>query len=110
VGTATLVPVAVIATGGMLLITAAGTQRMNEVRIQSSPGISEPAQTLATVAGRSAAGFQSLAAIAAVVLGIIALTVGTTAVPSQVALLILGAAIALSGTAVTGSVMRLISR
>lgn len=110
VGTLTLVPVAVIATGGMMLITAAGTQRLNEVRVQTSTGVPEPAQNLAIMAGRSAAGFQSLAAIAAIVLGIIALTSGTSPVPSQVALLVLGAAVAISGTAVTGSVMRLISR
>ena len=107
---ATLIAVAVIATGAMMLLTAGGTQRMNEVRVTSSSA-SEPAQSLVAAAGRGAAGFQILAAIAAVVLGIIALsTAGVSMHLLQVALLVLGASIALGSTVVTGSTMRFLAR
>lgn len=110
IGTGALVPVAVIATGAMMLLTAGGVYRMNQVRIQSG-GVNEPAQGLMMAAGSGAAGFQVLAAIAAIVLGILALSPAAhTMTFALVGLLVLGAAIAMSGTALTGSLTRFLTR
>lgn len=110
IGTGTLVPVAVIATGGMMLLTAGGVHRMNQIRIQSG-GATEPAQGLMMAAGSGAAGFQVLAAIAAIVLGILALSSAVHAMTfALVGLLVLGAAIAMSDTALTGSLTRFLTR
>lgn len=110
IGTATLIPVAVIATGGMMLLTAGGVQRLNQIRVQTG-GATETAQSLMLSAGSGAAAFQILMAIAAVVLGILALSsAGATMTYTLAGLLILGAAIALSGTAITGSMMRFLNR
>jgi hypothetical protein len=105
-----LLPVAVIATGGMMLLTAGGVHRMNQIRIERG-GTPENAQSLILAAGSGAAAFQILAAIAAIVLGILALSsAANTMTFTLVGLLILGASIVLSGTALTGSMMRLLTR
>lgn len=106
----TLISVAVIATGGMMLLTAGGVHRMNHIRVQTG-GTPEIAQSLILAAGSGAAAFQILAAIAAIVLGILALTsAAVTMAFTLVGLLVLGAAIVLSGTALTGSLMRVLAR
>ncbi|HEY1836770.1 MAG TPA: hypothetical protein VGG36_03880 [Rhizomicrobium sp.] len=112
---ATLVPVAVIAGGGLLLVSAPSVQRMNEVRI-STFEIPESGQQLIQAAGSGAAGFQVLCGLAAVVLGILALTgtgtstTGPEGMYALIGLLVLGASILISGTVVTSNMMRLLKR
>lgn len=106
ISTATLIPAAVIATGGMMLLTAGGVHRMNQVRIRTGT-TPENAQALIMAAGSGAAAFQILAAIAAIVLGILALAMTAhTAGFTLVGLLVLGASVVLSGTSLTGSLTR----
>lgn len=110
IGALTLLPAAVIATGGMMLLTAAGVQRMNEMRATMA-GASDNAQRLMMAASSGAAAFQILAAIAAIVLGILALSSTAHVMAFTLAgLLVLGIAIALSGTAITGSLTRFLAR
>lgn len=109
ISSAALIPAAIITTGGMMLLTAGAVHRMNHIRIRTGAA-PESAQTLIMAASSGAAAFQVLAAIAAIVLGILALVSTTHATAFMpLGLLVLGAAIVLSGTSLTGSMMRILS-
>jgi hypothetical protein len=102
-----LVPAAVIGVGGSLVLTAGAIERLNQIRVQAS-GLSETAQRVAQAAVSGAVGTQVLAGIAAIVLGILALASETHAgVLSLVGLLVLGASVTLTGTALAGRLLRL---
>jgi len=110
VSPATLIPSAIVVAGALLLISAANVQRMNSVKV-AALGSAEGAQALLQSAISSAAGFQVLAGIAAIVLGILALSSATHVVLfAVVGLLVLGAAVTMSGGTLTGSLMRMIRR
>ncbi|HTT83965.1 MAG TPA: hypothetical protein VMF67_10830 [Rhizomicrobium sp.] len=110
VSPATLVPSAIIVAGALLLISAANVQRMNSVKI-ATLGTTEGAQALLQSAISAAAGFQVLAGIASVVLGILALSsAANLAIFTMVGLLVLGAAVTMSGGTLTGSLMRMMNR
>ncbi|MGH6887845.1 MAG: hypothetical protein ACREHF_01360 [Rhizomicrobium sp.] len=110
VNPATLVPCAIIIAGALLLIGAANVQRMNSVKIAALP-TGEGAQALLQSAISTAAGFQVLAGIASIVLGILALSsTAHVAVFTIVGLLVLGAAVTMSGGTLTGSLMRMMNR
>lgn len=110
VAPATLVPSAIIIAGALLLVGAANVQRMNSIKIAALP-TAEGAQALLQSAISTAAGFQVLAGIASVVLGILALCSTThIAAFSLVGLLVLGAAVTMSGGTLTGSLMRMMNR
>lgn len=110
VATATLVPCAIIVAGALLLVGAANVQRMNSIKVAALP-TGEGAQALLQSAISMSAGFQVLAGIAAIVLGILALCSAThIAVFSLVGLLVLGAAVTMSGGTLTGSVTRMLNR
>ncbi|HEY3776739.1 MAG TPA: hypothetical protein VGL35_01635 [Rhizomicrobium sp.] len=110
VNPATLVPCAIIVAGALLLIGAASVQRMNSVKVASLTA-GEGTQALLQSAISTAAGFQVLAGIASIVLGILALSSTThVAVFSIVGLLVLGAAVTMSGGTLTGSLMRMMNR
>lgn len=102
-----LLAVAVIAVGASAILSAGGLQRLNTLKIEAS-GFSELAQKVArgTVAGALAA--HVLAGGSAIVLGILALTLPMhAAVLTLVGLLVLGASVTISGTALTGRLLRL---
>ncbi|MGN6514845.1 MAG: hypothetical protein ACTHLR_03280 [Rhizomicrobium sp.] len=115
VSTATLVPVAVLAGGGLLLISAPSVQRMNEVRLEAS-SMPVAGQQLMQTAGSAAAGLQVLAGLAAIVLGILALTTTGTATTGRegmfalIGLLVLGSSMLISASTVTGNLMRFFHR
>jgi hypothetical protein len=102
-----LVPVAVITVGAGLILSAGSFQRLNNLRMQVS-GLADIAQALSRAAVTSALTSQVLAGLAAIVLGILALSVpGSNASMMQVGLIVLGVALAMSGTALTGRMLRL---
>lgn len=110
VSPAALVPSAIIVAGALLLISAANVQRMNSVKI-ATLGTAPAAETLLQSAVSTAAGFQVLAGIAAIVLGILALSsAANVAIFALVGLLVLGAAVTMSGGTLTGSLMRMMLR
>lgn len=107
VDAAALLP-ALIITGGVGLVLSAGTmQRLNDLRMMTGDH-GEATRRVAAYAVTGTAVAQTLGGVAAIVLGILALTAtspfeaaGYGAMP-QVGLLALGISIALSGGAVTG--------
>ncbi len=102
-----LIAAGVIAVGASLIIGAAGLQRLNTLKVQAA-GLSDLAQKVAEGAVACATTAQVLCGGAALVLGILALTVNADAAMLMlVGLLVLGATVALSGTALTGRLMRL---
>jgi len=109
VAPATLMASAVVATGALLLLTAPSVRRINEFKMASAS--SEGTQALMLAASAGSTGFQVLAGITAIVLGILSLASGgTTTTFMLVGLLVLGASLALSGSTLTGSIMRLLRR
>lgn len=112
VGTASLIPAAIIAAGGLLLISGPAMARMGEVSRQSG-GYPDAIQNLMRTAGASSASFKVLAGITAIVLGILSLTASGGArgpdTLSLVALIVLGASLLFSGGALTGSASRMFS-
>lgn len=102
-----LLAIVVIAVGSASILAASGFQRLNTLKLEAA-GLSEIAQKVArgTVAGAIAA--QVMAGGGAIVLGILALTLTAhAAVLTLVGLLVLGASVAVSGTALTGRLLRL---
>lgn len=110
VSPAVLIPSAVIVAGALLLIAATNVQRIHAVRA-TAISANEGSQALMQTAISSAAGIQVLAGLAAIVLGILALSsTAHVAVFTVVGLLVLGAAVTMSGGTLTGNLMRLINR
>ncbi|HEX4078993.1 MAG TPA: hypothetical protein VHX61_08995 [Rhizomicrobium sp.] len=110
VAPAILVPSAIIVAGALLLISAANVQRMNSVKVAALE-TADGGQALLQSAISTAAGFQVLAGIASVVLGILALSATAhVAVFALAGLLVLGAAVTMSGGTLSGSLMRIINR
>lgn len=113
VGTASLIPAAIIAAGGLLLISGPAMARMGDVSRQAG-GYPDAIQNLMRSAGASSAAFKVLAGISAIVLGILSLTrggggAGGVDTFSLVALIVLGASLLFSGSALTGSASRMFS-
>jgi hypothetical protein len=104
-----LLPAAVIGVGGTLVLTAGAIERLNQIRVAAA-GLTEMAQRVAQAAVSGAVGTQVLAGIAAIVLGILALVSDTQAMNlTLVGLLVLGASVTLTGTALAGRLLRLFS-
>jgi hypothetical protein len=104
-----LISAGVIAIGAALILAAAGLQRLNALKVRAS-GMSELAQSVAEGAVACALTAQVLCGGAAIVLGILALTMPAhSTILMLVALLILGATIAISGTALTGRLLRMLN-
>ena len=102
-----LLPAAVIAVGGGLILTAGAVERLNRLRVRTT-GSSEVAERVSQVAVSGAIATQIIAGIAAIVLGILALvSAGHASILTLVGLLALGSAVALSGTALAGRLMRM---
>jgi len=105
-GTATLIPIAIIVFGGALLLGSSATADLSTL---GAPDAHERFAHIARQASVAASGAQVLVGIAAVVLGIIALVGIDPVLVTLVALLVLGASVLFSGTAVSSrmaSVMR----
>lgn len=110
VSPATLLPSSIIVAGALLLIAASNVHRMHGVKIAST-GANESTQALMQTAISGAAGFQGLAAVASIVLGILALaSTANMTMFTIVGLLVLGAAVTMSGGTLSGSLMRLMNR
>jgi hypothetical protein len=102
-----LISAGVIAVGASLILAAGGLQRLNTLKVQAA-GLPELAQKVAEGAVACAITAQVLCGGAAVVLGILALSMPANAtVLMLVGLLVLGATASMSGTALTGRLLRL---
>lgn len=102
-----LLAAAVIAVGASLILGASGFQRLNALKMQAA-GLPEIAQKVGQAATGGAIAAQVLAGGAAIILGILAFSLTAhAAVLTLVGLLVLGAAVAISGTALTGRLLRL---
>jgi hypothetical protein len=107
---AILMPALVITGGAALILSAGAVQRLNDIRAEAF-GVSPTARAMARAAVSSAAAGQVLAGLGAVALGILALVgVGDPAILTTVGLLVLGGAITLSGTALSGKMLSLFRR
>lgn len=105
-----LMPALVITGGAGLILSAGAVQRLNDVHAEAF-GVADTARRVARTAISSAAGGQVLAGLGAVALGILALVgVGDPAILTTVGLLVLGSAITLSGTALSGKMLALFRR
>jgi hypothetical protein len=104
-----LISAGVIAVGAALILAAGGLQRLNMLKVKAA-GMSELAKNVAEGAVACALTAQFMCGGAAIVLGILALAVPAhSTVLMLVGLLILGATVAISGTALTGRLLRLIN-
>jgi hypothetical protein len=102
-----LLSAGVIAVGASLILAAGALQRLNTLKVQAA-GLSEMAQKVTEGAVACAVTAQVLCGGAGIVLGILALTVmGHANALMLVGLLVLGATAALSGTTLTGRLLRL---
>jgi hypothetical protein len=104
---------ALTTTGGAALILSAGVvQRLNELQASLvNPEASASVRSVTRMAVFSAASGQFLAGVAVIVLGILGLVrVGNPVILSAVGILVLGAAITLSGTALASRLLQLFRR
>jgi hypothetical protein len=102
-----LVSAGVIEIGIAIIFASNGSQRLSALKVRAA-GFSELAEKVAEGTVTCAATTQVLAGGAAAVLGILALTTTAHAETLMlVGLLVLGAAVAMSGTALTGRILRL---
>lgn len=101
---ATMAATAVIVFGGALILGTGLTTRINDLAMAGS-GAQKMARRLAHEATLAASGAQVLVGLAAVILGVLALSGVSPDVLPTVALLTLGASILLSGAAVSGRIM-----
>jgi hypothetical protein len=98
IGTAVLIPIAVIVFGGALLL---GSSVSADLSTFGAPGADPRFAHLARQASVAASGTQALVGVGAIVLGILALVGLDPLLLTLVALLALGAAVLMSGTAVS---------
>src|SRR5215472_6231280 len=104
---AVLTPVLVITGGAGLILSAGAVQRLNDMR-SDLLGVGRSERAIASSAVSSAAAGQVLAGLGAGTLGILALVgVGDPIVLTTVGMLVLGSAITLSGTALSGKMLNL---
>jgi len=102
-----LMPVLVITGGAGLILSAGALQRLNDMR-SDLLGIGRAERAIASSAVSSAAAGQVLAGLGAGTLGILALVgVGDPILLTAVGVLVLGSAITLSGTALSGKMLNL---
>lgn len=116
-----LLPALVIAGGASLILTAGAVQRLNNLKMMASQA-PETAQRVMHAATSGAAASQLLAGTGAIVLGIVALAsipatvpvevgmMGTWLTLTLVGLLVIGAAILMSGGSLAGRLMQMFNR
>jgi hypothetical protein len=107
-----LLPALTTAGGAALILSAGVVQRLNELQASLvNPDVSAPVRSVTRMAVFSAASGQFLAGVAVVVLGILGLVrVGDPVILSAVGILVLGAAITFSGTALASRLLQLFRR
>jgi hypothetical protein len=102
-----LISAAVIAVGAALVLASSGLQRLNSLKVHAA-GLSALAESVAEGAVTGAVAAQILAGGAAIVLGILALTLPAHAATlALVGLLVLGASVVVTGATLTGRFLRL---
>jgi hypothetical protein len=102
-----LISAAVIAVGAALVLASSGLQRLNTLKVHAA-GLSALAESVAESAVTGAVAAQVLAGGAAIVLGILALTLPAHAAALVlVGLLVLGASVVATGATLTGRFLRL---
>jgi hypothetical protein len=106
IGTATLIPIAVIVFGGALLLGNAAAADLGS----TAPGASTTFAHVARQATAAASGAQVLLGIAAIVLGIIALVGIDPLLVTLVGLVVVGASVLLSGAAVSSRMASVLRR
>jgi hypothetical protein len=103
-----LMPALAITGGAGLILSAGAVQRLNDIRAEYL-GLGHADRLVARGAVSSAAAGQVLAGLGAVTLGILALVgVGDAQILTTVGMLVLGSAITLSGTALSGKMLNLL--
>jgi hypothetical protein len=104
-----LLPALTTLGGAALILSAGAAQRLNELQASlTNPNPTPQGQAITHIAVSSAATSQFLAGVAVVVLGIVGLVrVGDPIIMSAIGLLVLGAAITLSGTALASRMLKL---
>jgi hypothetical protein len=107
IGTATLIPIAIIVFGGALLLGSGATVDLSSI---AEPTPQERFAHVARQAMVAASGAQVLLGIAAIVLGIIALAGIDPVVVTLVALLVLGASVLFSGSAISSRMASVMHR
>jgi hypothetical protein len=105
--TATLIPIAIIVFGGALLLGSGSTVELGSFSVD---GPRERFADLSRQAAAASSGAQVLLGIAAIVLGIIALVGIDPVVVTLVALLVLGASVLFSGTAISSRMASVLHR
>ncbi len=104
----TLTSVAVIAFGSALVLSSNAVSqlyRMKRGSFDAAAGMAGAGEFLASEMAAGSAGLQTLAGLAAIVLGILAVAGTYTAVLTLVGLLVLGATVLLTGSTLSGAVM-----
>jgi hypothetical protein len=99
-----LLPVAAIVFGGALIFTSGDVSRVNMLKVEQAT-TDETFQQLARQSFSMGGGPQALIGLTAIILGIVALAGYHWAVLSLVALLVLGAIVLISSTAITDGVL-----
>jgi hypothetical protein len=99
-----LLPVAAIVFGGALIFTSGDVSRVNMLKVEQAT-TDETFQQLARQSFSMGGGPQALIGLTAIILGIVALAGYHWAVLSLVALLVLGAIVLISSTAITEGVL-----
>jgi hypothetical protein len=104
-----LLPALTTVGGAALILSAGAVQRLNEIQASiASPEATAPVQSVTRMAVFSASSGQFLAGIGVVVLGILGLVrAGNPVILSAVGILVLGAAITFSGTALATRLLQL---
>jgi hypothetical protein len=112
VATETLLAVALIMVGGVMLLTAGTIPQLRQIRAQTA-GASEIVQMIGRSAMSGLAGAQLLCGLAAIVLGILALSAADVALARTLVLsglLVVGGAMTIGVTAMSGNMMRFFTR
>ncbi|MEJ2031560.1 MAG: hypothetical protein P8Y63_00630 [Deltaproteobacteria bacterium] len=107
--TTVLIPAAIVAFGATLLVSGGVMSSLNSMEIDLSEG-AEPFKQVAKDAVAAAGGVQMLVGLAAITLGILALTGIRPPVLSLVALLIIGASDFMNATAVSAKLTSVFGR
>lgn len=107
IGTAALIPIAVIVFGGALLLGSGAAMDLGSF---GAPGADPRFAHLARQASVAASGTQALVGVGAIVLGILALVGLDPLMLTLVGLLVLGAAVLVSGTAVSSRMAAVLRR
>ncbi|HEY7664899.1 MAG TPA: hypothetical protein VH934_17415 [Xanthobacteraceae bacterium] len=100
-----LTAIAAIAFGGALVVSSNSVWNLYMLKQASMRDARFPSQMLAGQMASGSAGIQALAGLAAIVLGILAVVGIKPVVLTLVALLVLGATIVLTGSALSGAVL-----